>query len=550
MQTFNILVTDDVDPDGLEILRAQSGFIVDERPTQPLRDLLDVIGDYDAIVGRSATRLPAELLRRARRLRVIGRAGVGTDNIDIPEATALGIAVINAPAGNTVSVAELFFGLLISLARHLPVAVTSMRDGRWDRSQFLGTELRGRTLGIVGLGRIGGEIAGRARAFGMRVISYDPYINDDRFEQLQVARAASLDELLPHVDILTVHTPLTAETRGLIRARELGLMHDGAVIANLARGGIIDEADLVAEVARDRLKGVLLDVFATEPLAADHPLRKAPHVLLTPHLGASTVEGQRNVSVDVCIGVRDALLSGELSRAINVVGGERVQWDDIGGAILLARRVAAMARALLADRGGRAVDHLTLRLGRELMSADNLLLSAASMGVVEAVVEGTRLNIVNGRAQAEGRGIALSVAPSSGQTSPHVVQVAVRSGADEVTVAGVATPGASPRVTRIGAFAVDVTPRRTMLVLTNADVPGVIGRVGTLLGDAGVNIAEYHQSRTSQGGEALAAITVDGAIDGALRHRLLGLSDIRSATVVNFSDPDFVVDDTTRGDGT
>ena len=422
-----------------------------------------------------------------------------------------------------------------------------MQGGRWDRSKFLGTELRGRTLGIVGLGRIGTEIAGRARAFGMKVIAYDPYINADRFEELQVARATSLDELLPQVQILTVHTPLTEETRGLIRARELALLPAGAVIANLARGGIIDETDLIAEIGRDRLSGVLLDVFSKEPLATDHPLRTAPHVLLTPHLGASTVEGQRNVSVDVCIGVRDALLSGELSRAINVVGGERVQWDDIGGAVLLARRVAAMARALLADRGGKAVDQLTLRLGRELMSADGLLMSAASMGVVEAVVEGTRLNIVNGRAQAEARGIALSVAHASAQAPPHFVQVMARSGSDEVTVAGVATPGATPRVTRIGPFSVDVTPRRTMLVLTNADVPGVIGRVGTLLGDAGVNIAEYHQSRTSEGGEALAAVTVDGVIDATLCRKLLATADIRSATVVTFSDPDFGGNGT-RGD--
>ncbi|HTE45978.1 MAG TPA: hydroxyacid dehydrogenase, partial [Gemmatimonadaceae bacterium] len=377
MQNFNILVTDDVDPDGLEILRAQPGFTVDEQPTRPLNDLLDVIGDYDAIVGRSATQLPAELLRRARRLRVIGRAGVGTDNIDIPEATALGIAVINAPAGNTVSVAELFFGLLISLARHLPRAVTSMREGRWDRSSLLGTELRGRTLGIIGLGRIGGEIATRARAFGMKIIAFDPYINADRFDRLQVARAASLDDLLPQVHVLTIHTPLTAETRGMIRARELALLPSGAVVANLARGGIIDETDLVAELARDRLHGVLLDVYSKEPLGADHPLRASPRVLLTPHLGASTVEGQRNVSVDVCIGVRDALLSGELSRAINVAGGEQLRWDDFGGAMLLARRAAAMARALLAERGGRAVDHLTLRLGRELIAADSLLMSAA-----------------------------------------------------------------------------------------------------------------------------------------------------------------------------
>jgi D-3-phosphoglycerate dehydrogenase / 2-oxoglutarate reductase len=536
MRTFRVLVTDDVDPEGVDLLRAAPGFQVDERPTIPWRDLLDVIDDYDAIVGRSATQVPAELLRRAGRLQVIGRAGVGTDNIDIPEATSLGIAVINAPAGNTISVAELFFGSLIALLRHLPDAFSSMRAGRWDRSALLGSELRGRTLGIIGLGRIGSEIAIRARAFGMIAIAFDPYITADRFERLQVARAVSLDALLGSVDVATIHTPLTTETRGMIRARELGLMKAGAVIANMARGGIVDETDLVAELSRERIRGALLDVFSKEPLAADSPLRTTPRLVLTPHLGASTAEGQRNVSVDVCASVRDALLSGVLSSAVNVAGGERVRWDDLADALLLARRAAAMARALLADRGATAVDGLTLRLGKGLSHADTLLLSAASIGVVEAVVESGRLNIVNGRAQAEARGIALSVAPTTTSDQLNLMQITVRSAGDEMTIAGVAMPGASPRITRIGSFAVDVTPRRTMIVLTNADVPGVIGRVGTLLGDAGVNIAEYHQSRVSEGGNALAAITVDGAIGAALRDELLASQDVRSVTVVNFAD--------------
>ncbi|MEO7084824.1 MAG: phosphoglycerate dehydrogenase [Gemmatimonadaceae bacterium] len=536
MPSFRVLVTDNVDPEGVDLLRAHPDFQVDERPTTPWRDLLDVIGDFDAIVGRSATQVPAELLRRAARLQVIGRAGVGTDNIDIPEATKLGIAVINAPAGNTVSVAELFFGSLIALLRHLPNAFSSMRAGRWDRSALLGTELRGRTLGIIGLGRIGSEVATRARAFGMTVFAFDPYITADRFERLQVTPADSLDDLLGRADIVTIHTPLTPETRGMIRARELALLKPDAVIANMARGGIIDEADLVAELLLERIRGALLDVFVKEPLAADSPLRTAPRVVLTPHLGASTAEGQRNVSVDVCASVRDALLSGVLSSAVNVAGGERAHWDDLADALLLTRRAAAMARALLADRGATAVDGLTLRIGRGFAHADGLLLSAAAIGVVEGIVEGGRLNIVNGRAQAEGRGIALAVAPLTTSDQPNLLQVTVRSSGDEMTVCGVATPGASPRITRIGSFTVDVTPRRTMIVLTNADVPGVIGRVGTLLGDAGVNIAEYHQSRVSQGGNALAAITVDAAIDSALRRKLLASQDIRSVTVVNFAD--------------
>ena len=536
MRTFNVLVTDEVDPDGVALLRAEPGFNIDERPTAPWRDLLDEIGNFDAIVGRSATQIPAELLRRARRLQVIGRAGVGTDNIDIGEATALGIAVINAPAGNTVSVAELFFGALIALVRHLPEAFDAMQHGRWDRSKFLGTELRGRALGIIGLGRIGGEISSRARAFGMHVSAYDPYVPADRFERLQVTRVETLDQLLSRSQVVTIHTPLTPETRGMITARELALLQDGAVIANMARGGIIVEKDLIAELSRERLRGALLDVYDKEPLAADSPLRNVPGLVLTPHLGASTAEGQRNVSVDVCNSVREALLSGELSGAVNVEGGERAEWSDMRDAMQLARRTAAMARALLADRGAKAVDQLTLRLSRELVGGEKLLLAAASIGVVEDVVD-ARLNIVNGRAQAEARGIALSVAPIPAPAPAYQLQVTVRGQGSEICVAGSATPGARPRITRIGDFTVDVMPRRTMIVLTNADVPGVIGRVGTLLGDAGVNIAEYHQSRTSQGGNALAAITVDGAIDAELRSRLLKSQDIRSVTVVQFNDP-------------
>jgi len=264
-------------------------------------------------------------------------------------------------------------------------------------------------------------------------------------------------------------------------------------------------------------------------------LRAMPNVVLTPHLGASTAEGQRNVAVDVCAHVRDALLSGVLSSAINVAGGERAGWEDLREGIVLVRRAAAMARALLADRGARAVEHLTLRIGRGLIHGDDVLLSSAAIGIVEAVIEGARLNLVNARSQAEARGIALAVAPLPGEQL-YLVRLTVRGEGNELTIAGVAAPGAHPRITRIDRFTVDVMPRRTMIVLTNADVPGVIGRVGTVLGDAGVNIAEYHQSRTSQGGSALAAITVDASIDRDLRTRLLATPDVRSVTVVNFDD--------------
>ena len=538
MSRLHLLVTDEIDREGVDLLRAEPAFAVDEVPTLPASELAQRIGEYDAFVGRSATRLPASILRKGTKLRVIGRAGVGTDNIDIPAATELGIAIINAPAGNTIAVAELFFGSLIGLVRHLPRAAGSMREGRWDRSDLLGTELRGRCLGIVGLGRIGSEVAQRARAFGMSLSAFDPYVTDERFDLLRVTRAKTLHDLLRTSDVVTIHTPLTSETKGLIGRAELEMLRPGAIVANLARGGIVDENAIAEAMESGRIGGAILDVFSEEPLPASSRLRSLDGVILTPHLGASTAEGQRNVAVDVCTAVRDALLNGELSRAINVVGGIDGRWEEIRPAIVLVRRMAAIARAILADRGARAVDAVQLRIGRDLADAGNLLIASAAAGALDSITDGIKLNLVNSRSLAENRGIALSVTTSASHDPDNGAQVTIRSDGNEMLVAGVAAPGTGPRVTRIGGFSVDVTPRRTLLVLSNADVPGVIGRVGTLLGDAHVNIAEYHQARMSEGGDALAAVSVDGDVDESVRARLLQLPDITSATVVRLSELD------------
>ncbi len=536
--SLRVLVTDEVDPQGVELLRAEPSFVVDVRPTRPWRELLGEIGQYDAFIGRSATQLPAELLGKAERLRVIGRAGVGTDNIDLNAATELGIAVINAPSGNTIAVAELFFGVLLSFVRHLPRAFNSMRAGRWDRSDLLGTEINGRTLGIVGLGRIGGEISKRAHAFGMRVIAYDPYVQRERFEILRVERADSLGQLLPDVDILTVHTPLTDETRGMIDAYALARLRAGAVVANFARGGIVDDVALTDALRSGQLRGALLDVYGKEPLAPDHPLRSMENVLLTPHLGASTAEGQRNVAVDACIAVRDALLSGELSGAVNLASVGRDRWRDLRGALFLARQTAAIARAILAQRGAATVERLTLHIGRQFGGADSLLSAAAAEGLLAAITGEDRVNLINACARARALGIAVATVPALEGEDANVIRATVGSGSQQLTVGGLAVPGAAPRLTRIGDFKVDLAPRRTLIVLTNDDVPGVIGHVGTVLGDAGVNIGEYHQARMTQGGEALAAISVDGPVPEAVRRRLLDIRDVRSATVIHTGDRD------------
>ncbi len=531
---IRIFITDDVDPEGVELLTAEPSFQVDVVPTLPPAELFQRIGEYDAFVGRSATRISAEFLEHATRLKVIGRAGVGIDNIDMRSATERGIAVINAPAGNTIAVAELFFGTVLSLLRNLPAAASSMREGRWDRSDLLGSELCGRHLGIIGVGRIGSEVARRAKAFGMHVTGYDPYVADEHFQALQIRRARTLDELLVDSSIVTGHVPLNDETRAMIGRRELAKLPAGAVVANLARGGIVDDPALIAALGTGHIRGAVLDVFSVEPLPADSPLRTAPHVVLTPHIGASTVEAQRNVAVDVCIAVRDMMLRGELSRSINLVTSQGRAWAEVQPGLLLAQRAAAIGRALLHDRGVPVVRKVTVRAGSELGGDAGALVSAAALGALERIVAGERLNLISARAVAEARGIELSLADASRSDEPSSVEVTVSGGMEAVTVSGVVAAGGVVRLTRIGGFRVDVAPREALIILTNADVPGVIGHVGMLLGSAGVNIAEYHQARLSQGGDALAAIAVDGDIGEDVRRALLDLPDVRSATILDF----------------
>ncbi|MDE3173936.1 MAG: phosphoglycerate dehydrogenase [Gemmatimonadota bacterium] len=530
---FRILVTDDVDQEGIALLTEVPEFQVDVVPTTPEPELLARIGGYDAIVGRSATRITEKLLQAGTRLRVVGRAGVGVDNVAMDAATRLGIAVINAPAGNTVAVAELFFAVVIGLLRHVPRADATMHEGKWERSKLLGAELKDRTLGIVGVGRIGGEIATRARAFGMTVIGYDPYIARERFDGLHVRRCATLDELLGEADVLTVHTPLTDETRGMIAAPQLARLRAGAVVCNLARGGIVDEPALADALRSGHLHGAVVDAYTREPLPADHPFRSAPNMLLTPHIGASTDRGQRNVAVDACAAVRDALLNEEYSRSLNVAaaGGD---WQALQPAMLLVRRAAAVGRAMLADRGAPALSAISLRLGPELAPGRGPLLAAAALGALEGVLERERLNVINARSVAASRGIDVQYAEAG--TPPHAraLEVRLRADGQELRVGGIAALDAPPRLNRIGDFHVDVAPRGTLIVLTNRDVPGVIGHVGTALGNAGVNIAEYHQARLAEGAEALAVITIDGAVSDAVRQALLALPQVHSATVVHF----------------
>jgi D-3-phosphoglycerate dehydrogenase len=534
LPTYRVLVTDGIDQDGIDLLKAESRLQVEVSPTLPPAELIARIAEFDAVIVRSATKVNEEVIKKGTKLKAIGRAGVGIDNIALKAATTHGIAVINSPAGNTIAVAELFFASVLGLFRHLPAADATMKAGKWDRNKLVGRELFGRTLGIVGVGPIGGEVAARARAFGMKVMAYDPYVSDARLQALQVSRAATLEALLTVSDVLTVHTPLTDETRGLIGKKAFALLPADAVVVNLARGGIIDQEALIEALTSGKLGGAVLDVYDVEPLPPEHPLRKAPRVVLTPHLGASTVEAQRNVAVDACAAVRDALLHKEFGRSINVASLDGLGWSEIQPALQLTQRMAAVARARLADKGIKLVGRLSVRVGQEFTGGREAFLSAAALGALDGVVESEQLNLINARAVANARGLEVAVGDVVGMDNPAAIEVTVGSGLDSVTVSGMAPARTSARITWIEGFRVDIVPRQTLIILTNNDVPGVIGRVGTLLGAAGVNIAEYHQARLRPGGEAMAAVSVDDPVGQDVRRKLLELPDIRSATIVSF----------------
>lgn len=523
-----VLVADRVHEQGLALLRQARGIEVVEAIKNPER-LKELLPGAHALLVRSETKVTAELLALGRQLKVIGRAGIGVDNIDVEEATRRGIAVFNAPGGNTVSAAEHTVGLLLALVRRIPWADASMRRGEWDRTRFQGTELRGKTLGIVGLGRIGSQVAGIARALGMRLVGYDPYLAESRARELEV-ELLPLDELLARADVVTLHLPLTKETRWLLDRRRLGLMKPTAVLVNCARGGLVDEAALLEALDQGRLAGAALDVFEQEPLPADSPLRRAERVILTPHLAASTAEAQRQVALEICAAVREALLNGSLTGAVNLPGVSGAMLGRLGPLLDLARRLGRLAAALSA--GG--IQGIEVQCGGCEEGAQKVVMLAAVEGALAAMGVGP-VNLVNAEVLAQGRGIALARGVGAAEPGFETsVAVTVRTAAAQTTVAGALVGDRFGRVVRIDRFPVDIAPEGHVLVLRNRDVPGVIGRVGTLLAESAINIASYHQSRVGPaGGEALAAIAVDQAPEPAVLQALAGLPDVLEVRLAN-----------------
>lgn len=526
--SFRVLIADAMSAEGLAPLREDERIELVQRTGLKGDALADAIAEADAVVVRSSTTITRESLSRAQRLRVIGRAGVGVDNIDVQAATEKGIAVLNAPSGNTISAAELAFALLLSLVRRVPAADHSMRAGQWDRKSFSGTELFGKTLGLIGAGRIGSEVAKRARAFGMRVLTFDPYLTPERAEALEM-ELASLNDVLTRADFVSLHVPLTDSTAGMIGVAEIGMMRKGAYIVNAARGGVIDEAALVEALRSGHLAGAALDVFEDEPLPAEHVLRTLPNVVLTPHVGAATAEAQQNVAIEISNAVRAALINGDLTGAVNApaIGGEEMR--RLRPLLDLAERLGALCAAL-SDQPVRRVE---LRYAGSSDEAIRPLVSTALIGVLSNVVGRGGVNFVNAIHLAETRGITVERA----RTGPvrdygEYIELRLSGSGSECLVAGALLAERHPRIVRINDFHVDLHPRGTLIIIRNRDVPGVIGRVGTVLGDAAINIAEYHQARLQAGGAALAAVSVDGRIPADLLDRLRAVPDVFDARQV------------------
>jgi D-3-phosphoglycerate dehydrogenase / 2-oxoglutarate reductase len=495
-----------------------------------LLHLLGESGGWDALVVRSQTRVDTELLAAAApRLSVVGVASVGIDRIDIDAATRAGVMVVNAPTGNTIAAAEHTMALLLAVFRHLPEADASVKAGEWERSRFTGIELRGKTLGIVGLGKIGKAVARRAVGFEMRVLASDPYLTEEQAAEAG-ARLVGMAELLHRSDVITVHTPLTPHTRGLIGRAQLEATKAGAFVLNVARGGIVDEVALADALRSGHLAGAAVDVYSTEPIEADNPLRGAPNVVLTPHLGASTSEAQDRVGLEMAEQVVMALAGVTPPYAVNAPAVSPETAPRLRPYVELGRRLAILARQLAP--GG--FDALSLTYAGEIAAGECApIRTAALAGLLEAVTD-QRVNAVNADLVARERGLTVReerTASSDPWASLVELSIGPAEGDPVLTLAG-STAHGRPHLAGLDGFAIDAELAGVMLVTRHHDRPGIVGAVGTTLAEAGINISSLELSRLSEHGEAMMFVSVDDPIDGPLLERIRAADGIVEASVV------------------
>ncbi len=514
---MKIIVADRISPIGVDLFKAQEGFEVVEAYGSSPEQILELAREADAIAVRSDTRITAEVIAAAKNLKVVGRAGVGVDNIDIEAATDRGVIVMNTPTGNTIATAELTFTHMLAGARPIVQAASGMRAGRWDRKKYTGSELNQKTLGILGLGRIGVELAKRAMAFQMDVMAYDPYLTESRAKSLGV-RLSSLDEVIEQADYITVHMPLTKDTKYMLNADAFSRMKEGVRVFNCARGGIIEEAALIEALQSGKVAAAGLDVYEDEPPAEDSPLRSIENLVLTPHLGASTEEAQENVGIDVAKQMIDALTGGMVVNALNMPSVDPKVLEKLGPYMELGEKIGTFSQQLAPD----GVEKITIRYFGKIVELDTLpLTNAVQRGYLREISD--NVNNVNAPKKIERLGIACDQIKSSTHADFNElieVEVTCRGGKTRTIGGTLVGKAQTPRIVLIDGHSVEVSTNATLLVLKNKDVPGIVGFIGVALGEDNVNIANMSLSRDKGEGFAVSVFELDTAPSEATEKKI------------------------------
>ncbi len=526
--TYRVLFSESLSPRARELISAAEGFEVADRPGIAREELLEEVKAADALIVRSATKVDQELLGAGDRLKVVARAGIGVDNIDLEAASRLGILVVNAPDGNIITTAEHTIALMFSLARNIPAAVVSVKGGRWERSRFVGGELFSKTLGVIGLGRVGSNVARLAQGLGMNVLAHDPFISTDAAAKRGV-KLSSFEEVLGQSDYITLHIPKTEETHHLIGAGEIARMRPGVRIINCARGGLLDERAAAEAIERGHVAGVALDVYEHEPPGEDSPLVGREEVICTPHLGASTQEAQENVAVSVADQIVAYLSKGVVRYAVNLPALSPEELERLGPHLDLAERLGGFL-AQLVEGGPR---RLEVSYGGPLENPVAPIAAAALKGLLGHFLSGARVNLVNGPILAKERGIEVSTTTRSDmQVYNELIELRVVTDEDDRSVAGTFIRNGEPRIVLIDQFAVDAAPEGYMLIFTNNDRPGMIGVIGTLLGEHKVNIAGMQLGRLKKHDRAVALLNVDDPIPESVMAQINAIPDIYVAKLV------------------
>ncbi len=525
-----VLVSDPISEAGIEILRKIPNTQVDVKLGLKPDELKAIIGDYDALAVRSETKVTADILASASKLQIIGRAGVGVDNIDVNAATQRGVVVVNSPEGNTLAAAELAVALLLALSRKIPQADASLRAGKWERKKFVGTEIYGKTVGVIGLGKIGRSVAQRMKSFETNIVAFDPFATEEGARRIG-AELVTLDALLERSDFITIHVPLNNATRGMIGAAQIAIMKDGVRIINCARGGIVDEAALAEAIQSGKVGGAAFDVFSKEPPEADNPLLSLSQNVITPHLGASTEEAQVNVAIDIAIQISEVLQGRSASSAVNLPALTSEEVARVSPYVFLAKQIGSLHTQLAAGVG-TTVQSLEVIFNGDFAGLPTESITRATLQGIMTPMLQDPVNLVNAPVLAEARGI--SYKQTFAKSSPEhtcLLSIRVTTSSGERTICGTVY-GQDARIVHIDGHHVDIIPNGHMVVTQHNDRPGIIGKVGTLLGDNGVNIGGMHVGREAVGTHAIMVIMTDENISADLLGQIRTLPGIETAQTI------------------